>query len=493
MAGNQQELIDLKFLYIKGTPPREVKQFETIWDGRFQHSDIANDNVLKPVDKTILPDADQVVVRTRTTGHWFGGFQNCAEFCPKTHHIKVNGTQTHSWLNWKECSKNPVQPQGGTWVYDRAGWCPGDFADTYDHDITSYITPNSTTSIDYGMETTAGGMEGNYIVSVQLLQYGPPNFETDARVEDILAPNDWEFYQHFNPICNAPKIKIRNTGANEVSSVKIGYWVCGGPIEFYTWTGSLSFMDTISVELPIPDQSFWDHTNYCNLFHAEIFEVNGSPDDYPSNNHQQTTFDSPPSIPGDLIIWYRSNNSPNENDLYLYDDQGNIIYENTAASASTWYKDTVALSPGCYKLVMTDLGEDGLSFFANPNQGSGSLRIRKMGGGTHKIFNPNFGSEIIYYFTSGYTVNTEELGEEIDAKLYPNPNDGLFTVETEGILGPIELEVYNNLGAQIKKVNYTTADIAHQQQLDLSNLPRGSYTLRIVHQQYAKVLPLIKL
>ena len=25
------------------------------------------------------------------------------------------------WLNWKECSDNPVIAQGGTWIYDRAG------------------------------------------------------------------------------------------------------------------------------------------------------------------------------------------------------------------------------------------------------------------------------------------------------------------------------------------------------------------------------------
>ncbi len=490
-AGNQQELIDLQFVYIKGTPPRDVKKFETIWVGDYQHSDIANDIVLPAVDRTIESDADQVIVRTRTTGHWFGGFENCAEFCPKTHHLEVNGTQTHSWLNWKECANNPVKSQGGTWVYDRAGWCPGTFGDTYDHDITDYVTPGASASIDYGMQTTAGGMEGNYRVTVQMMQYGAPNFQTDARIEDIIAPNDWEFHQNYNPMCDNPKIMIRNTGANEVTTVKIGYWVCGGTIEYYTWTGNLAFMDTTTVELPLPDQSFWDHANYCNLFHAEIFEVNGAADDYEANNHYQSTFDAPPTIPGDMILWYKSNSSPSENEVYVYDDLGNVIYSNTNAAANTWYKDTIALSPGCYKLHVTDSGHDGLSFFANTAQGSGSVYIRKMGGGTHKVFDSDFGSELIYYFTSGYTVGTEDLGEEFDAIIYPNPNDGWFTLETDGMLGSVDMTVYNNLGAQVKNISYNAFDLVNKERVDLSMLAKGTYAVRVSYRDYVKVVPVI--
>ena len=128
-AGNQQELIDLKFVFIHGTPPRDVLDFKTIWRGDYGHANIANDISMPAVDIPLTPSATHYKIKTRTTGHWFGGFQNCAEFCPKLHHLKINGTKHFEWLNWKECSDNPVIAQGGTWIYDEGRVVPSNFWD----------------------------------------------------------------------------------------------------------------------------------------------------------------------------------------------------------------------------------------------------------------------------------------------------------------------------------------------------------------------------
>jgi hypothetical protein len=490
-AGNQQELIDVKFVFVKGTPPREVLDFKTIWVGNYQHADIANDIAMPAVDVDIIDTAQQVIVRTRATGHWFGGFQNCAEFCPKDNNLKVNGTQTHEWTNWKKCANNPVKSQGGTWVYDRAGWCPGTFADTYDHDITSFVTTGQTNSIDYGMETTAGGMEGNYQTTVQMVQYGAPNFQVDARVEDIIAPNNWEFHQNYNPMCDEPKILVRNTGADDITSLTIGYWICGGPVEYYTWTGNLSFMDTTSVTLPLPDPSFWDHANYCKIFNTTIFQVNGQLDEYRPNDHMSSEFDSPPTIPGDLIIWYKTNNNPTENELYLYDDQDNIVYQNLSTTPNLQYKDTIALSPGCYKVVLTDSGEDGLNFFAS-SQGAGSLMLRKVGAGLHKVFDPDFGSELIYYFTSGYTLSTDELTGDVSANIYPNPNTGSFSLETDGFMGELTLEIYNTIGELITSDTRYLEEVVSTCQFEWNDLPAGHYMVKLSDGNNTRIVQMVK-
>ena len=490
-AGNQQELIDLKFVMIKGIPPREVVDFETIWRGDYQHANIANDVSMPAVDIQLNPNASYYKVKTRTTGHWFGGFQNCAEFCPKYHNLSINGTQQFEWLNWKECADNPVISQGGTWIYDRAGWCPGTFGDTYDHDITPFVSQGSVASIDYGMEVTAGGMEGNYRTTVQLVSYGSHNFQNDAAVVDVIAPNKWEFHNRHNPMCNNPRILIENTGEQTLTSAVIHYWICGGPHEIYTWTGSLEFGEKEEVELPIPDQSFWDHAFYCKNFIVVITEVNGVQDEYAYNSEYNAEFESPPTYPADIFFWTQTNNAAYENELYLKDDQGNVIFSRTNFQNATQYKDTVSLSPGCYTMEFIDNDEDGLSFFAN-NDGSGYLRIREVGAGVLKQFDSDFGDKIVHHFTVGYTLNNEDKYKSVSIGAYPNPSNSIFKLELDGFGELVKLEVYDAFGKRIISEDISSIDYLIHKELDLSEYENGIYFLKVDDGKKSRIKRLIK-
>ena len=89
------------------------------------------------------------------------------------HFLKVdNGTQ-FDWQVWKDCGENPVYPQGGTWIYDRAGWCPGMATDVQVNDITSIVGSNDSVLLDYGVTSASG--TSNYIVSNKLVTYGEYN------------------------------------------------------------------------------------------------------------------------------------------------------------------------------------------------------------------------------------------------------------------------------------------------------------------------------
>ena len=100
----------------------------------------------------------------------------------------------------------------------------------------------------------------------------------------------------------------------------------------------------------------------------------------------------------DLIIWTSTNNAAYENELYIKDDQGNVVFSRTNFQNATLYRDTVNLDPGCYRLEFLDSDEDGISFFAN-NDGNGSFRIKAVGGPTLEIFEGDFEKDIIHYFT----------------------------------------------------------------------------------------------
>ena len=49
------------------------------------------------------------------------------------------------------------------------------------------------------MEVTAGGMEGNYRLTVQLVSYGDHNFQQDASIEDVLKPNSGNIITDLTP------------------------------------------------------------------------------------------------------------------------------------------------------------------------------------------------------------------------------------------------------------------------------------------------------
>jgi hypothetical protein len=485
-AGNQQELIDLKFLFIHGTPSREVIDFKTIWRGDYSHGNIANDISLPAVNIPLNPIASSFKAKTRTTGHSFGGFQNCAEFCPKLHHLKVNGVKHFEWLNWKECSDNPVIAQGGTWLYDRAGWCPGTFGTTYDHEITPFIGSGDTSvNIDYGMEITSGGMEGNYRTTVQLVSYGDHNFQNDAGITDVLAPNKWEFHNRINPICDQPKILLKNYGEQDLLSVELDYWICGGVHETFTWNGQLEFEQELEIELPIASQSFWDHAQFCKDFHVKIMRTNGTNDEYPENNHYQTTFETPPVYPENLVLWTRTNAVGSDTKLFVKDVNGNIIFSNTNFQNNTLKRDTINLIPGCYHIELQDIGENGLNFFAN-SDGAGYFQIRKPTGSPLIAFESDFGKNIIHYFTVGYGLSIEEINNNFDFNCSPNPAKNILNIRTNGFVDKVNIEIFDGFGKLVHKEIINFSNFTNSSSINLSTFENGMYFIKIFDAFHTK-------
>ena len=63
---------------------------------------------------------------------------------------------------------------------------------------------------------------------------------------------------------------------------------------------------------------------------------------------------------------------------------------------------------------MHDTDEDGLEFWAN-NDGGGMVRFRHLGASWLKIFDPEFGKNIIHEFTVGYAQSiTNEKVEKVE-------------------------------------------------------------------------------
>lgn len=430
-AGNWQELLDLKFLFIEGTPPREPYKVTNLWVGQPGYGlQTSIEDFLSP--RTVPIDANSVNTRLkmRVTGHGFGGTENCAEFCPKEHSIWINGTKRYGKVVWRDnCALNPVYPQGGTWVYNRTNWCPGAEVWTYDVELTPHVTAGQSSTIDYNVEPYTWDGQGSvpyFAIETQLVNYKAPNFTLDAAIEDIISPTNADMHARKNSICARPEVVIKNTGTTPLTTVYITYGVVGGQPITHKWTGNLNFLDTAHVILPTFNWAGISQDNYN--FYATLSSPNDGLDEYQYNNTAKSVFTPTPTLAeSSFEIRLRTNNQGGQSSWELKDLSGTVIASRSNCDDNTTYKDTVNLAPGCYEFRLKDTGEDGLSWWAN-NDGAGYIRFYKLTSGILKSFGPDFGAEILFNFTVGTTLSTAEYGVS-KLSVFPNPSHGEVYIE----------------------------------------------------------------
>ncbi len=480
--GSGQEEFDLRFLFIKGTPVRNVLDMQQLWPMTEEnYQTIESDLRYQPLNVYLNPNAKGFKLRSYITGHGQQG-----EFIPQNHYISVNGKK-YERLVYKICSLDPLYPQGGTWTYDRSGWCPGMATDLAEYEITGTVNPGDSATMDYGVEPGPTG-DSRYDPSTQLVSYGPPNFTLDAGIVDILRPSDRIAYGRINPACDAPIVLIRNNGSQPLTSLQFEYYVDSGKHLTYTWTGNLAFLDTTSVTLPIDSLSFWTSA-LSGQFHVDISQPNGGTDQYDADNHYSSNFTQPPAYSGIVVVNLRTNNDPQDNYYEVLDDAGNTVFSNSSFDATTTYYDSLILPVGCYTLVFHDDGEDGLNYWANPAQGAGYLEFRQTSktGKVLHLFNPDFGKGVQYDFSivsSPLGVDaTEPRVEHIG--LYPNPAQGELNLDLEGMpVGMITLDVTDALGRSLRREQRFTDPLGTLRAgMDLTTMQPGTYFLRITTRE----------
>ncbi len=362
-AANDFELLDLRFLFIEGIPPHDLLALESLWPGgNYRYADLADDKELTPLQLQLDPEAGYYLVRSRISGHGHFGPENCCEWSPKRHLLYLNGWQRFEWEVWKNCGFNPVFPQGGTWQFDRAGWCPGTFVDTYDHDLTPFVQPGEAIILDYGIEPYDpewGEEDGRYVIEQQLLTYGPPNFQLDAAVIDILAPSDHDEHNRLNPVSGDALVRIRNNGAEPLTSLEIRYGLEESESQLYSWEGELRFLETETVTLPAPD---WSGASEGARFTVEVGRPNGEDDQYRWNDRMISRLAAPLLLPREFLVQVESPGFGRaaDNSWTIIDRQGRVVAERREFHDDSTHSDLIRLEPGAYEFTFVDGEEDGL-------------------------------------------------------------------------------------------------------------------------------------
>ncbi len=466
-GGQNQEEMDISFLFVVGTPERDVLDIKEVWPVAYpSYTNIISDAVFAPRKLPLMDSGKYFNVTTSVTGHGQEG-----EFIPRNHFFKVGTSQQFQWQAWKDCGDNPIYPQGGTWIYDRAGWCPGMATDIERHDITSYVTAGDSALLDYGVVSATG--TSNYIVSNKLITYGEYNHNLDAAIVEVIAPSNRVEYAKENNICHYPKVTIRNAGKTPLTSLKIEFWVNNSTTkETYNWSGNLAPSENEVVEMHAPSR-IWQAVNGTdNVFNVEISNPNNGTDEYSFNNNYSADFKVPEFLPNEFRIDYFSNGASSETSYKLYNEFGTELFSKSGQANNTLARDTFNLGLGCYRLVITDTDGDGISFWAN-NDGGGYFRIHKLNGPILKIFEPDFGSSYTYNFTVGSPLSLSEIQKNNSVLLYPNPSSGSFTLEGKD-LNTATISVINSLGQQVA-VSLTRTDTRIE--VSSNSLAAGIYSV----------------
>ena len=407
-SGNNQELLDMKFIFIEGTPPRDVISLENLYPhGLYKYGELADDSVLKAKKVVLNSNAEAYLLRARISGHGHNGPRNCCEWDSKTHSYYIDEWDHFRWNVWTDCGFNPIYPQGGTWPFDRAGWCPGTKVDEYDFELTPFVHPGDTVMIDYSIEyyKNNGEKDGEFRMSHQLFSYGPPNFRVDAAVEDIIAPSDKNSYSRINPICSNPQILIRNLGETALKTGLLRYGLRGGVKTEFIWNGHLEFLEKEEVFLPQPD---WQDYEGSLIFEIELISPNKAKDENPRNNKLSSGIVVPEIMPANFMIYIEPNDLGRDRDnaYALTDECGAIMFYREDFTIDTLYRDMIKLGPGCYEFRLSDKVEDGMNrhwwnYYEDPDQigKNGKIEFQDMDGNLIRKFPYDFGQELLYRFS----------------------------------------------------------------------------------------------
>lgn len=467
--------VDFHFIY--GTPPRDIIDLFPLWHASpkyGQHIDgvhtIENTIHEKEYDRA---GAKYTELTFTPTGHGFGGDgnpENCAEFCAKTFDVISNGVNIGQETMWKDdCGENALFPQPGTWLYDRANWCPGEQVRKFNFDLTPSSNMDNNT-IDVNFQNYTSGNQGSYTIDAYIATYGEFNFQNNISIERILAPSNDIEHLRFNPICGSPIFTIKNLGEQNITSASFEYGISGEFTLYYYWSGNLSPLQEETITLPAMN-AFNFAMPGSNQFFVRASNLNGVLDEDPTDNEKQSTFETVKDFPTDFRVRLKTNSAGHETSWSISDMDNNVLFsQNSPASSQTHYTE-ISLTQGCYKFEVLDSGKDGLNFPFSPD-GSGSIKLVKAtSNGSLQSFNANFGSKIEYYFTVSTPFGEKELIDETDIVITPNPSNGKFSIDLPENSNFNNLIIFDAAGRKI----HAQEIVKNKMNINIENAKNGVY------------------
>ena len=257
-----------------------------------------------------------------------------------------------------------------------------------------------------------------------------------------------------------PSVNIQNLGQNEITSVDITYDVNGGGSQTYTWSGSLTSLQSTDIELPEIDYT---------LQTVNTINVSVSDDDLNDNNQSSTSFDSAVETAGTIDLTVTTDNWAEEVSWEFRDSAGSILESDSYNQSSddlTTFEYRFNFDDDCIVFSAFDTYGDGLTV-----GGNGGIELKDANGVVVYPFNGDYGSGFSVEFNSNGVLG---LGDNDFAtvELYPNPTTSILNISN---VENATIEIYNIIG----QVMTTKTNVNNIETIDVSGYAAGPYMAKI--------------
>jgi hypothetical protein len=276
-----------------------------------------------------------------------------------------------------------------------------------------------------------------------------------------------------------PSVRLKNYGITTITSAQITYSLDGVNPQIYNYTGSLA--TGASVVVTLPSLAF---TSAFQSFYANLTSVNSSSSDgFADNNNLQRKLARPvPTTSNSLTFNLQLDYYGSETSWELKNSAATVLYSgnnypDVPSPTSTTPLPAVVTIPfnlssnDCYTLTVSDSYGDGLGF-----------------GGYYEIVDPsgNYiarGGSFQTSYTNKFATTALALGVSdfafADFSLYPNPNNGNFTLKLiSESSNEIKLNVNDMSGRQVFENTYSNNGTFNQN-INLDKIHAGVYLVSI--------------
>lgn len=450
-----------------------------LWNGHFRYGDAKNPIVdqIKPIDYTVDQGSSLSRVRLQHTGHGMDKPKGCSEFCSRWRDIVFDNKVVDHRDLWMDCGSNPLYPQGGTWIYDRAWWCPGHLQPADLVDVPAKAGEKHTLAMNLQPYTATDNVQAIECIASYLIQYGAPVSQNDVAVEEVMVPNNKANFNRMNPACVNPQIKIRNLGSKNLRSLEITYGTVGLKARTYKWKGNLAFNQSEVVTLP----GEIGVTAAKNSFAVTLAKPNGKRDAWNGDNKMVSEFDAPQHLPEKMILKFLTNNVPTDNHLFIVSSKGDTLLNHKAKDLRprTLYVDTLSLPKGAYSLNLTDTTGDGLEFWYEPQSGYGYLHLLDMNGRLIKRFESDCGNGQFMAFRTSPEYKMDTTKNEYSFILFPRMVKDTLTLDVHSDITQRMEVIVTADGFEVERHSYAkvrTGKFVYS----VGHLPDGRYIMDVL-------------